>query len=120
MTVGTDPVGPIDVVIKSDGGTIGGTVFDADRKLAPGKSVVLVPELSRRRNLALFKVAASDEQGHFTIQRVPPGSYKLFAWDNVVPGAYESAQFLETYEARGADVKVNASATITVDLTTIR
>jgi Polysaccharide lyase family 4, domain II len=120
MTVGTDPVGPIDVVIKSDGGTIGGTVFDADRKLAPGKSVVLVAELSRRRNLALFKVAASDEQGHFTIQRVPPGSYKLFAWDNVVPGAYESAQFLETYEARGADVKVNASATITVDLTTIR
>jgi polysaccharide lyase family 4-like protein len=120
LTVGSDPIGPVEVVIKSDGGTVSGTVTGTDAKAAHGKTVVLVPEVSRRKNLALFKVASTDELGRFTISRVPPGSYKLFAWDSIVAGAYESPQFLEAYEARGTDVKVNASATITTDLTTIR
>jgi hypothetical protein len=51
---------------------------------------------------------------------VPPGSYKLFAWDNVVPGAYENEEFLQRYEARGTDVKVTTSGAVRVDLTAIR
>jgi hypothetical protein len=119
ITVGTDPVPLIEVIIKSGGGTIEGTVLGSDRKPAIGRSVVLVPEMSRRGNSALFKVATSDEQGSFTLTRVPPGNYKLFAWDSVVTGAYENPEFLQPYESHGVDVKVSGSGTVRVDLTVI-
>ena len=80
---------------------------------------MLVPESSRRKNVALFKVAASDEQG-ISDSRESAGYYKLFAWDSVVPGAYESPEFLQKYEARGVDVKMSASGTARMDLTAIR
>jgi len=76
--------------------------------------------LARRKNFALFRATASDEQGGFRLTRVPPGNYKLFAWDSVVPGAYESAEFLQRYEARGVDVKVGAAGSVRMDLTAIR
>ena len=71
-------------------------------------------------DLRLFKVTAGDEQGAFKLTRVPPGNYKLFAWESVVPGAYESAEFLQRYESRGVDVKLAAAGTFRVDLTAIR
>ena len=44
-----------------------------------------MPEVARRKNFALFRTTASDEQGGFRLTRVPPGNYRLFAWDSVVP-----------------------------------
>jgi len=120
LTVGTDPIAGVEVIVKSDGGTIEGTVSGADKKPLTGRSVVLVPELARRKNFALFRATASDEQGGFRLTRVPPGNYKLFAWDSVVPGAYESAEFLQRYESRGVDVKVSAAGSLRMDLTAIR
>ncbi len=120
LTVGTDPIAGLEVIVKSDGATIEGAVTGADKKPLVGRSVVLVPELARRKNSALFRVAASDEQGNFKLSRVPPGAYKIFAWDNVVPGAYESADFLQRYEARGTDLKVTSAGALRVDLSAIR
>jgi hypothetical protein len=116
LTVGSDPIAGIEVIVKSDGGTIEGTVTGADKKPLTGRIVSLVPDASRRKNFALFQTAVSDEQGVFKLTRVPPGNYKLFAWDSVVMGAYESPEFLQRYEARGTDVKVSASASLKVDL----
>jgi hypothetical protein len=120
LTIGTDPIAGLEVIVKSDGGTIEGTVSGADKKSLTGRSVVLVPELARRKNFALFRTTASDEQGGFRLTRVPPGNYKLFAWDSMVPGAYESPEFLQRYESRGVDVKVSASGVVKIDLTAIR
>ena len=120
LTVGTDPIAGLEVIVKSDGGTIEGTVSGADKKPLTGRSVVLVPEVARRKNFALFRTTASDEQGGFRLTRVPPGNYRLFAWDSVVPGAYESAEFLQRYESRGVDVKVSAAGSVRMDLTAIR
>jgi hypothetical protein len=120
LTVGADPIAGLEVIVKSDGGTIEGTVTGADKKPLVGRTVVLVPERARRGNFALYKATASDEQGEFRLARVPPGAYRLFAWDSVVPGAYESAEFIERYESRGTDVKVAAAGTVRIDLTAIR
>ncbi len=120
LAVGTDPIAPIDVILKSDGGTVKGIVSGADQKPAAGRTVVLVPEAARRRNSALFRVAVSDDDGSFTIARVPPGTYSLFAWDAIATGAYENPQFLAPYESRGTPAKIAGSATLTINLTSIR
>jgi hypothetical protein len=37
---------------------------------------------------------------------VPPGDYKLFAWETVKQGAYQDATFMERFEDRGHAVRV--------------
>jgi len=51
--------------------------------------------------------------------RVAPGSYKAFSWLNIAAGAYQNAEFLSRYEARGIPVRVTTGAT-RVDLNVIR
>ena len=36
----------------------------------------------------LFKTAATDQDGHFTMRGLPPGPYKIFAWEELDPFAY--------------------------------
>lgn len=52
----------------------------------------------------------------FSLQSVPPGDYKLFAWDSVQAGAYQNAEFMQRYEARGTPVSVRARTTVNVQV----
>jgi hypothetical protein len=120
LMLGVDAIAPIEVMVRSDGGSIEGAALGPDQKPVADQMVVLVPAAARRQNPALFRVAATDAQGHFNIARVGPGAYKLFAWDSVLPGAYLSAVFLQRYESQGSDVTARAGAKATVDVRVIR
>jgi hypothetical protein len=120
LMVNADAVAPIEVMVRSDGGSIEGAAVGADQKPVAGQMVVVVPAAARRQNPALYRVAATDAQGHFSITRVAPGAYKVFAWDSVLPGAYQSAVFLQRYESQGSDVTVRAGTKATVDVRVIR
>jgi len=67
-----------------------------------------VPPLNRRNNPALFKTAVTDDKGHFTIRGVAPGLYTALAWESVLPGAYQNAEFLSKYQSRGRTINVQA------------
>ena len=90
----------------------------------PGKpmanaTVVLVPPLARRQNRALYRMATSDANGHFSFRGVAPEDYQLFAWQNIAPSAYLNARFLSKYEDRATPVKLGPSSTITATITGI-
>jgi hypothetical protein len=118
LVVTADPPAALEVVIRTDGGTVDGVVTGPDGKPFPNAAVVLVPD-THRKNTNLYKTAGSDLQGRFSMTRVAPGSYKAFAWLNIAAGAYENAEFLSQYEARGIPVRVTNGAT-RVDLSVIR
>jgi hypothetical protein len=48
-------------------------------------TVVLVPEKTRRQNLALYRQTLSAENGTFSFTGILPGDYKLFAWGSLTP-----------------------------------
>jgi hypothetical protein len=107
----TGPVqSPMEIVLASDGGTISGSVFD-DRSLAlPNATVALLPEASDlRRRLDLYRSATADAQGNFQITPIPPGNYKLFAWDFAPTDAWQSSDFIRSYENSGQRVQVSPS-----------
>jgi hypothetical protein len=106
ITVGNEVAEPAEVILSADGGRIEGTVEGADKTSSPVR-VSLVPEGSRRDNLLLYR-RASLVAGRFTLTDIPPGNYKLFAWEDLLPGADENAEFMATYEARGRAVTVRA------------
>jgi len=107
--------GPVEVRLAADLGGLEGTVMNDRREAAPNATVVLVPEGLLRSQRNLFKSVSTDLQGRFAIEDVPPGTYKLFAWDQVAEGAWANEAFMKTVEARGKAVTVMAKSITTVD-----
>jgi protocatechuate 3,4-dioxygenase beta subunit len=97
-------------------GRVSGAVADARGAAAPGAQVVLVPDEARRGRSDAYFTANSDQNGQFTLNNVPPGSYKIFAWEDIPAGAYQYPDFLRRYEDRGQTVTVNANGTITANV----
>ncbi len=93
-------------------GHVSGTVADASGSAAAGAQVVLVPDESRRGRSDAYFTATSDQYGQFNLNNVPPGSYKLFAWEDVPAGAYQYPDFLSRYEDRGQTITVNPNGSV--------
>jgi hypothetical protein len=70
----------IELVLNPSGGHVEGTVFDREDQPVSGY-VLLVPEEANRNNSDLFRRARSDSKGKFILRGIPPGSYKLIAFE---------------------------------------
>ena len=104
--VTSEPLGTFQVDLKSGAGSAQGIVEDASGKPAADATVVLVPGPLHRQNRSMYRTAVSDASGHFTIQGIAPGDYKLFAWEEITGGAYLNSHFLDPYENRGKTINV--------------
>ncbi|MBZ5521714.1 MAG: carboxypeptidase-like regulatory domain-containing protein [Acidobacteriia bacterium] len=105
-------VEPIELVLRDDGGTIAGTV----RAEKPESAVVLVvPESAPTQPP---QMVTADRSGHFTVDRLAPGNYRVFAFDSVEQLEYSNPQVLRQYDFRAARVSIAAggAADATVDL----
>jgi hypothetical protein len=110
---------PVEVVLGSGAGTVNGVVMDGPTKVVAGATVVLIPEVGRRDNRALYVLASSDAAGRFTLRGVAPGDYKVFAWESIPAFAHVNAAFMAKHEDRGKVVHVGQSGTVSADLTII-
>lgn len=116
LTVGGGPLpGAFEVVVSATGGRIEGVV-QKDGLPFSGASVALVPEARRRQRTDLFKSTTTDQYGRFTLRGIAPGEYKLFAWEELEPGAYRDAEFLRPFEDKGKTVRVEEGGRLTVEL----
>lgn len=106
----------LELVLSPRGGRVEGAVLTQEGQPFGGARVVLVPEPPRRQRTELYKTAATDQYGRFTLRGVPPGEYKLFAWEEVETGAYQDPDFLRPYEERGKAVRVEEGARLGAEL----
>jgi hypothetical protein len=113
---GTAGTAPIEVLLSTNPGSLEGTVLGKDQKPVEGARVVLIPEMNRRQNPDLYKTARSDAQGRFTLIMLPPGPYKVFAWEALQGGAYQNAAYLEKVEQRGTPVTITAGSRSTASV----
>jgi hypothetical protein len=101
ITIGTQPgANPLQILLGSDGGHM-------QAQSQPGAYVVLVPDASRRGRREQYRVATTGDDGRVTIPGIPPGNYKIFAWEDLEPNAYLNADYLQVYEDRGVPVKIS-------------
>ena len=111
-----DPSGPMEISISGLGGRIEGLIRTAQGESASAARVVLVPELPLRHRIDSFKVTSTDQYGRFSLRGVAPGSYKLFAWDEVPMGAYFDPDFLGLVEDKGRVMKVEKNDYIQLEV----
>jgi hypothetical protein len=105
----------LDILISPNGATVDGVV-SKDQQPYSGATVTLAPDPPHRTELHLFKLAATDQFGRFLLQGVPPGDYKLFAWESVEHAAYTNSDFLRPFELRGESAHVSEGSHVTVNL----
>ncbi len=107
ISVTSQTSSPVEIFINTNGGSVDGLVLDGNLLPVSGATVALVPQDQHRQNTAIYKSARSDAAGRFLLTGIAPGTYKLFAWDSIPPGAYRNATFMSQYEDQGVAVNVS-------------
>ena len=106
---------PLLIVLGSNPGKLEGHTMNVRRQPVGGMTVVLAHDSGLRYRVN-EKVSVSDASGRFEFQNVPPGNYKLFAWETVEPGAWQDPDFMRPFEASGVPVHIDESASVNQDI----
>ncbi len=110
--------GELVITLGSKGATVTGTVQDDQQKILTNARIVLVPD--NRKLESHFETGSPDQNGQFSIKNVPPGSYKLFAFDNAEFGSWLDPEWLKPYDSKGEAIEVKESEKVTKGLTLIK
>ncbi|HYR90276.1 MAG TPA: carboxypeptidase-like regulatory domain-containing protein [Terriglobia bacterium] len=113
------PENLLEIVVAANAGTINGSVVNTRQEPVVNRTVVLVPDLRHRHRTDLYKTVHTDSSGRFRMQGVPPGDYKLFAWENVETGAWQDSDFMLSYEDRGSPIHITEDSAGNIQLTVI-
>jgi len=104
----------LDVVLSAGGSTVSGTVVK-DEKPAQA-TVFLVPDPPRRDRDDLYSVKRTQPDGSFSLLGLPPGDFKLFAFEDPDPGLPTDPSLLQPYESKGSSVHLEEGRKQTVQL----
>lgn len=118
LIVPEGPRGSLQIVLSGNGAQVSGTVGEDDHPHAA--TVVLVPDSEDlRRSPRLYRSTQAREQGRFVFKGVPPGSYRLFAFDEVEPNAWLDPDFLKPVESLGEPISLAEGEQATRQLTLV-
>jgi hypothetical protein len=108
----------LEIVLNTNTGSLDATVLDRNKQPSAAATVVLVPSSGRRGRFDLYRTAATDSSGRASLTNIAPGSYKLFAWQDIEENAWQNAEAMRPFEDRGVLVTISengrTSQTITV------
>lgn len=93
--------GKLEVTISPAAARVEGVVLDAKQQPVQGASVVLAPDLAVPPARGdLFRSATTDQNGQYRLESLPPGKYRLFAFEDLEEGAYQDVDFLKQHETK--------------------
>jgi Carboxypeptidase regulatory-like domain len=98
------------------GSTLSGTINGADGQGEPGVTVVLAPDRKLAGLADAFRTASSDQNGHYQLQGLRPGSYHVYAFEHLEPGAYEDEEWLRGFADQAQTVRLGDGTQETLDL----
>ena len=110
---------PLDIVLSPRPAQIEGTMIDEKQLPANGITAVLIPDQNRDRS-DLYQFSTSDQDGHFAIKGIAPGSYKIFAWEALEePMGFFDPDLMRRFEPYGTPARVAEGDQLKIDITVI-
>ena len=109
LRIDREPADQLEVVLSQKTGSLDVFVTGRDQKPSPATTVVLIPEPALRDRFELYRNATTDSAGRVHLSSVAPGTYKLFAWPDIEPNAWQNSDVIRQYEDRGIPVSIGDS-----------
>ena len=107
---------PLQIEVAPGAGAVEGVVKNEKSEPGAGAVVTLSPDQLTRQRSEMFKQATTDQNGAFRFAGLSPGRYRLLAWQELEPGAYQDPEFLGKFEAEAQRVEVRLNGRETVEL----
>jgi len=111
--------GVLEMVVSTNGGSIDALITDDNQRPSAGAIVALVPDQARRKRFDLFRSAIADPTGRVHFEGIPPGDYKIFAWEDIGENAWQDPDILRIHEDRGQAVKIGEGSRLEMRLRVI-
>ena len=120
LTVGSGPL-EMEVILGTNAGAVEGRVLNDRNQPVDAAVVGLVPASlsSRGFRMDMYKTTSTDAAGKFEVRGLPPGDYKLFAWEDVDKAAIIDKDFIRLHEDSGKTIHIGEGEKPTLDLTVI-
>ena len=97
----------LDVVLSDAMAQIDGEVInDGDQHEAPSFEVALVPVTAAGELFALPRVTDLDQYGHFSFHDLPPGTYRLYAEEELGIDRWSNPDLVHEMESMGTKVEI--------------
>jgi hypothetical protein len=107
--------GTLEVVVSANAGQVSGDVMDKESKPVRGIPIALIPDRNRERR-DVYKIAQTDQNGHFTMNGIAPGDYKVFGWEDIEPFSYFDPDVLKQFEDKGKPIHVVETTKETLEI----
>ena len=112
--------GAVRIVIAMNAAELRGNAVDESGVPMSNVTVVLLPDESHRHRVDLYRSTTTDASGAYQFDRVSPGTYKLFAWEDVEKDAWRNPAFMSLYEGRGQTLQINEDASAMANVNVLR
>src|SRR5712671_6371821 len=106
--------GGFEILLSAKAARLTGSVSAENLQPAANAQVVLAPD--DRDRIDLYRTVTADKTGHFSLSGVPPGNYRLFAWEAIEPYAYFDPEFHKPAESQGKAIKIDLVTSYNGDL----
>ncbi len=107
-------VAPLEVVLSNTAAKLTGTATDSDGKPVFNPALSLV---GTEKDAKAIRPSMNSDT--FTFNNIKPGTYKLFAWEDIEEGAWEDPDFRKKYEDRAIEIKIGPNETKNVQIRAI-
>jgi hypothetical protein len=104
----------VEITIGSDAATLDGRVMDTDDHGQEGAIVALIPN-----GKGATRSVRSGMQGSFRFTGIPPGDYRLLAWDDVGKDDLQNPDFVTRFESQATAVSLVANGMATASIRAI-
>lgn len=108
----------LEIVIGTNPGSIEGRVLTNRRQPAGSVWVALLPD-NKLRFRVDHRFTSTDVDGRFQLENVPPGDYKVFAWEDIEKLAWQEPRLMRPYESLGASVHIDEGRKTTIEFSAI-
>jgi len=109
----------LEIVVSPNGAAIEGFVRNHAGDPVSGATVALAPPPEQRSDAQRFRMARTDQTGHFSLKGLDPNDYTVYAWEDIEPGQYMDPDVLKAAENHGKSLKLKESSQESLEVESI-
>jgi protocatechuate 3,4-dioxygenase beta subunit len=103
LDLGGAAPGKLEIRLNPGGAQVDGVIRGQDDSPIPGVTVALIPD---SRRYMLYQSTFTDQKGGFSFKGVTPGDYKVLAWEDVEPNAFQDPEFVKPFMSQAESVSL--------------